>query len=111
MKKTAGQLAFDFGKRARTTDVSTSHQAAERVRDFGEVHHAVILAALTARGPATIHEISARTGIDAVAVARRMSELLELERVHRTGATRPSPTGRPCAVWAGGKGEDMREVD
>lgn len=104
MSRVKGQQEIDWTRRARAEDPSTSHAAAARVADFGKAHHAVILAALSARGPATIYELQDRTGIDHVAVARRMSELLELRQVHRTGGTRAGPTGRQCAVWAGGDG-------
>ena len=102
------QQFLDFSGRARRDDPATSHAAARRVGEFGHVHHAVILTALEARGPATIYELAERTGLDHVAVARRMSELAGgvpgTGRVHRTGETRPGPTGRQCDVWAHGPG-------
>jgi len=84
---------------ARTIDPITSHAAASSASAFIFDHHAKILAALEIDGPATIHEIAARTGINHVAVGRRMKELEEQFLAHRNGSTRPSPLGRQCMVW------------
>lgn len=90
--------------RARRSDPATSHIAAARVREFASGHFSAILAALTAPG-ATIYELAARTGIDHVAIARRMSELEKLGRVRvqrdpqGREVTRPGRSGRPCRVW------------
>lgn len=84
---------------ARSTDPSTSHAAARSAIQFIHDHHAKILASLEVDGPGTIHEIAARTGINHVAVARRMKELETQFLAFRNGATRPSPLGRQCKVW------------
>jgi predicted ArsR family transcriptional regulator len=95
----SAQLPIDFSKRARATDPATSHAAAARAGQFAGQHHAVILGDLVTRGPGTIHELAARTGLDHVAVARRMGELGKRGVIERTGTTRPSPSGRECDVW------------
>lgn len=84
--------------RARRDDPATSRSAARRSRSFAQAHADAILSALRS-WPATIHELAARTGIDAVAVARRMSELQRSGAAVPTNETRPSPSGSPCRVW------------
>lgn len=95
----SAQFPLDFTKRARGSDPETSHQAAARVIDFAHGHYALILGALGLHGNATIHELAERTGLDAVAVARRTAELHDAGRIEPSGEKRPSPTGRPCRVW------------
>lgn len=90
----------DFARQARRSDPATSHVAAARAEPIARRHHAAILAALSKTpAGATIHEMKILTGIDHVAVARRMSELEREGLVRRTGGERPSPAGRPCCVW------------
>ena len=86
--------------RARATDPATSHAAADAAESFIPHHHANIVDALYSKGPATIYEIARLTGIDHIAVARRMKEIERLGSVYRTADTRPSPQGRQCTVWA-----------
>lgn len=84
---------------SRATDPATSHAAGAMAEKFIPHHHANIVDALFAKGPATIYEIEKLTGIDHVAVARRMKEIERLGNVRRTDETRPSPLGRACTVW------------
>lgn len=86
--------------RARRDDPDTSHGAAERAAEFAGKHKARILEALR-RSPngATKDEISRVTGIDPVAVARRMRELANEGLVEDSGLRRPTPTGRRAIVW------------
>ena len=84
---------------ARITDPTTSHDAADMAEAFLFDHHAKIVESLRVRGPGTIYEIAERTGIDHVAVARRMKELELKAWAMRTDETRPSPLGRQCTVW------------
>lgn len=92
-------LAIDYSRAARANDPATSVEAASRVKEFAHRHHSLIVASLMTFGAGTIHHIAARTGLDHVAVARRMNELLECSLVERTGGKWPSPTGRPCDIW------------
>lgn len=95
----ARQLSFDDAPRSRSGDPASSHAAARRSRSFAQAHADAIRNALRRDGPATIHDLAARTGIDAVAVARRMSELQRSGAAVPTNDTRPSPSGPPCRVW------------
>lgn len=93
------QLALSFDPvRARRRDPATSQEAASRVSNFAAGHYAGIRCALVI-GPATIYEIAARTGLDHVAVARRLSEMERAGIAEPTTETRPGPTGRQCRVW------------
>lgn len=92
-------MPLDFSLRARRDDPVTSHEAAARVVEFGHAHQAVILGSLISQGAGTIYELADRTGLDHVAVARRMSELEALHVARPSGEKRLSPTGRSCRVW------------
>jgi predicted ArsR family transcriptional regulator len=82
---------------ARTTDPATSHAAARSVASFAGDHERRILAALAR--PMTCYELAVATGLDHVAVARRMRRLVETNRAQESGETRPGPNGRQCTVW------------
>lgn len=94
------QLAFDYTRLARSTDPDTSQAAAVRAREFSGKHAAAIYVWL-ADHPAggTKDEISKGTGIDSIAVARRISELRETAGVYDSGERRKTPTGRSACVW------------
>ena len=83
--------------RARASDPSTSHAAAERVGEFSHAHFGLILAALRHR-PGTIYETGGRAGRTHVQVARRLPELETSGHVAPNG-TALGPTGRVCRVW------------
>ena len=85
--------------RARADDPDTSKAAALAAAEFAGDHRAKILGSLMTQGPATIYELAARTGLDHVAVARRLPELEERGVAMPTDATRKGPTGRACRVW------------
>jgi hypothetical protein len=65
---------------ARAKDPMTSHKAAEGAKVFAPSQKEQILEALRI-GPASKTEISRRTGINDVAVARRCSELVKERKV------------------------------
>jgi predicted ArsR family transcriptional regulator len=94
-------LEFDSRRLARKSDPATSHAAAEDTKAFRARHVATIWNALKERGPMTKDEIAAVTGLDHVAVARRMVELEAKKLAERTSETRPSATGRAATVWRG----------
>lgn len=71
---------------ARRRDPSTSKEAARRSASFANNHRDRIHAALAT--PGTIFDIARRTGLDHVAIARRMSEMQRMGLVERTGITR-----------------------
>ena len=58
----------------RASDPLTSVLAAERSRLFASGHCAAILAALSGT-QATVHELSSRTGLEVVQIARRLPQL------------------------------------
>lgn len=87
--------------RARRHDPSTSKDAALRSTSFAANHENRIAAALSelgARG-GTIYELATATGLDHVAVARRMKKLEADGRAVRPGARRATPSGGAAAVW------------
>lgn len=78
--------------RARKRDPETSHAAAAKAATFAVSHRNRIMAALTE--PSTPRELSERSGIDYVAVQRRMVEL------QRLGLAVPTDERRDgCRVW------------
>lgn len=82
---------------ARKRDPATSKAAATAAKAFASEHHLRILEALAT--PGTCYEIADLTGLDHVAVARRMRELCVVGRVCDAGITRPAFNGRQCTVW------------
>jgi hypothetical protein len=87
--------------RARKRDPETSHEAAARSHEFSGKHASAIFCWLRdhLEQGGTFHEIAGGTGIDAIAVARRIAELRETAGVYDSGETRKSPTGRKATVW------------
>ena len=65
---------------ARAKDPPTSHKAGERAKVFAPSQKEQILEALR-KGPGGKTELSRRTGINDVAVARRCSELVKERKV------------------------------
>lgn len=92
-------LEDDADPRARRTDPETSHVAAATMREGAAAHRAKIHAVLTDGIPRTYVEIAEACGLDPIAVARRMLELVRLNRVVRLRETRPTPSGRPAHLW------------
>jgi predicted ArsR family transcriptional regulator len=82
--------------RARNTDPSTSHMAADQAKELANRHHLIILSALSK--PGTIYDIADRTGLNHNAVARRMSEL-ERGGLTYTHGEKEGRSGRMCRVW------------
>lgn len=91
------QLQINFEPvRSRSRDPQTSQRAGRQARQFAAGHHALILDAL-AQGPGTAKEIAQRTGLDYVAVNRRIGELGRMDppRAKLTGEVRDG-----CREWA-----------
>lgn len=88
------QLSIFDPPRARRTDASTSHAAARKAESFIVSHRNRIMAALDR--PGTIYEIAARSGLDHVAVARRM---IELQRKPFELAEPTDEKRDGCRVW------------
>lgn len=91
------QAAFDFTL-ARRADPATS-KAAASAASFATGHCALILSALREHGPQTKDELASRTGLESVAVARRMATLRDQLLVRDSGLTRKTATGRAATVW------------
>lgn len=87
------QLAFILpAPAARRRDPETSKAAANRALEFASGHHARIFEALQA--PGTIYELGERCGLNHVAVARRLPEML------KAGLAEPTEDKRDgCRVW------------
>lgn len=83
----------------RRTDPSTSLDAANSMLAGAAAHRAKILAVLQDGVPRTYVEIADACGLEPIAVARRMAELLRLGQVRRLGATRPTPSGCKAKLW------------
>lgn len=86
---------------ARTTDPSTSHEAARHVVDSGVQVHQQACAILAVRqNPAlTSAELSAVTGLDRFMLARRLPEALADGLVLRGEARKCSVSGRRACTW------------
>lgn len=89
--------------RARNTDPSTSHEAAERVEEFVHAHYQQILLALLNHGPLGKDGIATKANIngreDGNAVARRLPELQRSGLVVLTGERVQSRSGRSEREW------------
>ena len=99
------QLSIDFDApvyrpeiAARRHDPATSHAAASQARALAADHHGRILAALQ-DGAAGKTALAARTGLDGVAVARRMAEMQRAGLIRLTGEQVLSAAGRSEREW------------
>lgn len=98
------QLAMNFdAPRARRSDPATSHDAAERARAFTAKHEATIFGAISDAGDtgATYKEIAKATGMEPVAVARRLSAMGARGLIERSAKSDCSgfEARYGCAVW------------
>lgn len=84
---------------ARRLDPETSHKAAQRAMSFKSHHEAAIVNFLKAAGGSAICEtIAVGTGLDEVAVCRRMASLMRAGKVKPDG-TGPNRRGNQCTKW------------
>jgi hypothetical protein len=90
--------------RARNTDPSTSHEAADSVKEFAHAHYRQILFALLAHGPLGKDGIATKANTnnreDGVAISRRLPELQKMGLVFPTGERVQSRSGRSEREWA-----------
>lgn len=79
----------------------TSDVAADRIAGYAAKQRADVLAVIVKAGAfgATDAEIESSTGIRAQSVSPRRGELRALGLVMDSGRRRPTPRGRPAAVW------------
>lgn len=97
---TAQLTFFDAPARARRTDPDTSHEAARHAAFLAQSHEGWIYRAISAaHRPLTKDEISAVTGIDHIAVARRIVGLREKGLVEDSGERGLTRTGRRAIRW------------
>ena len=68
-------LTIETKSRSRSTDPSTSHEAAERAGALASVQFGIIHRELLYGGDGTIHGIAFRTSLSHVQVARRLPEM------------------------------------
>lgn len=94
------ELPFDAHKLARTTDPSTSKEAAMACKELRGEHHAIVLAVLDSVVDANADEIAARCELDRHQIGRRLNELERAGLVWRTGVTRPTATGRAAMCYS-----------
>ena len=98
-------LIFD-APLARRTDPMTSHDAADRAQNFSKHHEATIFNAICEAGTPGVNyrEISQMTGMEPVAVARRLSAMESrklIERRINPESTKPRDYLQRdgCALW------------
>lgn len=85
--------------RARRRDPATSHEAAARVREFGEAQQALILKTLRRFRMAGAEQLAAALLLDAYAIRKRLPELEKQGKVRPTGMLRTTTSGRHERVW------------
>ena len=85
--------------RARSTDPSTSHNAADQASEIALRHYKQILTCLRRCGALGKDGIALHSGLESNQVARRMSELNRLGLVELTGRLTKSNAGRSEREW------------
>lgn len=95
------QIAIEFNHMhlARITDPETSHEAAERVKEFAAGHIATILKCLQDHGPLSPDQIATKCSLDKFQVCRRLPEGQRAGLFEPTGDTRLSVSGRRERIW------------
>lgn len=89
-----------FFSRARTLDPTTSHEAAEQVKEHTvQKHFALIHSVLQEYGPLGKDKIAMHSGLDPNQVARRLPEMMKVNAVELTGNTVESFSGRKEREW------------
>lgn len=85
----------------RNAPAGTSEEAAVRIAGHAARQRADVLAVIVKAGAfgATDAEIEIATGIRAQSVSPRRGELRELGLIVDSGKRRPTPRGRPAAIW------------
>ncbi len=94
-------MNLDITPASRTTDRDTSWDAAASMTEASSTQRQAIHAALFFRGPMGRYEIARVTGLDPVACARRLAELVRQGVCHVVPDRREiTPSGRTGSVWA-----------
>ncbi len=90
---------WDARTKARTTDPATSHAAARAARETAADHQRTILAVMRCGADWTADEIAAQCNLDRHQIGRRLGELERAGLVRKSGATRPTATGRQANCY------------
>lgn len=90
---------FDPRLMARSSDPSTSHEAARNARQLAQDHCSQILSAGKRFGHAGAEQLAAATRLDAYQVRKRLPELERAGGCRRTERTRRTASGRTEQVW------------
>ena len=89
-----------FTPLARTSDPETSHDAARRQdRDTLVYQWDMIVAALQLHGPMNYSQIDRALFWDHPRAARRLHELVDQDRIRKTGSKTPTHTGSWATVY------------
>lgn len=86
---------------ARSTDISTSHAAADYVVSSGiqKDQHEKAAAAVKQYPGVTSHRLAQLTGLDRYMLARRLPELIKAEVVYRGPNMECPVSGRSACTW------------
>lgn len=90
----------DDHPRVRASDPITSYMAADSAKELAKRHTNAILLCLNTVGPLGKDGIAKHTGIDGVAVCRRLPELERDGHAKPTGKHVTSASGRQEREWA-----------
>ena len=85
----------------RASDPITSFEAADRVKEFKESHHTLIMDAFRKHATSTLgaEQIANITWLDVYQVRKRLPELAKLGQVRVYQTTRLTATGRRERLW------------
>lgn len=93
-------MNLDMTPASRATDNANSHAAGESMVAAAATHRGLIWQALHRCGPMGRYEIAQMTGLEPVAVARRLAELVEQGLCRRLKTKQETtPSGRQGSVW------------
>ncbi len=84
---------------ARSTDPSTSHEAAQAAASFAGTHCERIHTALIQCGPMDPEQIAAMVGMEPYACRKRLADLKKAGQAETTGELVPTTSGRHQRVW------------
>lgn len=99
LKDFFGKHPLDDFPRVRSTDPTTSFEAADSIKEAAAKHWNVIQDCLKQNGPLGKDGIARLTGLDGNQVARRMNEMKVIGMVFLTGKTVKSDSGRNEREW------------
>lgn len=89
----------NFFQRARTLDPTTSHQAAEQIKESAPIHMQKIHDCLHEFGPMGKDQISFILHMNPNQVSRRLPEMEKMKLVELTGKTVKSMSDRQEREW------------